>query len=157
MDPLHPMSFWCLVARLDMDIYPYESYEILWICCLIQATISSLNKQHLTCLIDRLANTAWNSACICQSQILNNEIISGWKGNIEKNLSIGYGFPSGTRLMGILRIHLIIFSTECSWSFKTKNRENLKKITLVPIRKLLKQCIFKIQSFFVTNKLSSVK
>ena len=41
MDPLHPMSFWRLVARLDMDIYPQE-----------------------------------------------REVISEWKGNIEKNLSI---------------------------------------------------------------------
>ncbi len=24
MDPLHPMSFWHLVARLDMDIYPQD-------------------------------------------------------------------------------------------------------------------------------------
>ena len=34
--------------------------------------------------------------------------------NIEKNLSIEYGFPSGTHLMGILRIHLMIYSPECS-------------------------------------------
>ncbi len=54
-----------------------------------------------------------NSACICHSQIANNEVISEWKGNIEKNLSIEYGFPSGTRLKGILRIHLKIFSPEC--------------------------------------------
>ncbi len=54
-----------------------------------------------------------NSACICHSQILNNEVISEWKGNIEKKLSIEYGFPSGTRLMGILRIHLKIYLPEC--------------------------------------------
>ncbi len=54
-----------------------------------------------------------NTACICHSQILNNEVISEWKGNIDKYLSIEYGFPSGTRLMGILRIHLNIYSPEC--------------------------------------------
>ncbi len=30
--------------------------------------------------------------------------------SIEKNLSIKYGFPSGTRLMGIICIHLMIYS-----------------------------------------------
>ncbi len=54
-----------------------------------------------------------NSACSCHSQILDNEVISEWKGNIEKNLSIEYGFPSGNRLMGILRIHLKIYLPEC--------------------------------------------
>ena len=32
---------------------------------------------------------------------------------LEKNLSIEYGFPSRTHLMGILYIHLMIFSPEC--------------------------------------------
>ncbi len=58
-----------------------------------------------------------NSACICHSQILNNEVISEWKGTIEKNLSVEYGFPSGTRLMGILRIHLKIYLPECYKTF----------------------------------------
>ena len=64
-------------------------------------------------LTDRLANTAQNSACISHSQILNNEFISERKGNIEKNLSIEYVFPSGTHFMQILRIHLMIYSPEC--------------------------------------------
>ncbi len=55
-----------------------------------------------------------NSACICHSQILNTEVISEWKGNIEKNLSIEYGFSSGTHLMGTLRIHLKIYLPECT-------------------------------------------
>ena len=56
MDPLHPMSFWHLLARLDFRV----------------------------------------------------------EGEHKKNLSIEYGFPSGTRLMGILHIHLMIYSPECS-------------------------------------------
>ena len=39
---------------------------------------------------------------------------------IEKNLSIEYGFPNGTHLMGILRIHLKIYLPEC-WFFQTEN------------------------------------
>ncbi len=59
-------------------------------------------------------NHSLNSACTGHSQILNNEVISEWKGNIEKNLSIEYGFPSGTWMMGILRIHLKIYLPECT-------------------------------------------
>ena len=50
-----------------------------------------------------------NSACICHSHILNNEVISEWKGNIGKNLSIEYGYPSRTCLMEILSIHSMIY------------------------------------------------
>ncbi len=35
------------------------------------------------------------------------------RGTSKKNLSNEYGFPSGTRLMRILRIHLKIYSPEC--------------------------------------------
>ena len=37
-----------------------------------------------------------------QDKWYNNEVISEWKGIIEKNLCIEYGFLSGTRSMGIL-------------------------------------------------------
>ena len=47
-----------------------------------------------------------NFSMICHSKILNNEVISEWRGNIEKNLSIEYGFSSGTR------IHLMIYLPE---------------------------------------------
>ncbi len=60
-----------------------------------------------------------NSACICHSQIANNKVILEWKGNIEKNLSFEYGFPSRTYLMGILCIHLKIYSPECTKSGET--------------------------------------
>ncbi len=59
-----------------------------------------------------------NSACICHLQILNNGVISEWKGNTEKNLSIEYGFPGGTRLMGILCIHLKIYLPECGTNYQ---------------------------------------
>ena len=47
------------------------------------------------------------------SYCLPSKVISEWKGNIENNLSIEYGFPSGTLLMRILHIHLMIYSPEC--------------------------------------------
>ena len=51
-----------------------------------------------------------------------NEVISEWKGNIEKNLSIEYGFPSITRFMGILCIHLMIYLPECACLFELNTR-----------------------------------
>ncbi len=56
---------------------------MLWICFLIQATISSLTNRQTD-------KHSTNSACICNLQIRNNEVISEWKGNIEKNLSIDF-------------------------------------------------------------------
>ena len=81
------------------------------ICCLIQAIISSLNKQHLA---DRLANTSLMQPLFATHKFLR--VISECKGNIRKNLSIEYGFPSGTHLMEILHIHLMIYLTECNKS-----------------------------------------
>ncbi len=42
----------------------------------------------------------------------DHEVISKWKVNIEKNLSIEYGFPRRTCLMRILHIHVMIFLPE---------------------------------------------
>ncbi len=85
---------------------------MLWVCCLIRPTTSSLNRQHLT--EDRLANTAQIQHVFATHKFLIMKSFRTWKGNIEKNLSIEYGFPSGTRLIGILCIYLMIYLPECS-------------------------------------------
>ncbi len=76
MDPLHAMSFWRLLARLDLDIHPQNRCDgfLVW-----------------------------------------------FKPFRKKNLSNEYGFPSGTRLMGILRIHLKIYLPECRCILKYNN------------------------------------
>ena len=72
---------------------------MLWVCCLIQATISSLNKEHST---DRLVNTAriqhvliFIQPVLATHKFLNvnNEVISAWKGNIEKIYPLNMDFP----------------------------------------------------------------
>ena len=82
-----------------MDLLSDSSYHL-------QFEQTTFNRQ--------TGNHSTNSACICHSLILNdNEVTSEWKGNIEKNLSIGYGFHSGTHLMEIFHIHLMNYSPEC--------------------------------------------
>ena len=49
---------------------------------------------------------------------------------IYGHLSIEYGFPSGTRLMGILHIHLKIYSPECTWHSQSKLGPELGAISL---------------------------
>ncbi len=71
-------------------------------------------KKCITNHVD-LLTSKW---CIAIDNMKSYEVISEQKGNIEKNLSTEYGFPSGTRLMGILRIHLKIYSPECNQCFK---------------------------------------
>ncbi len=79
-------------------------------CCLIQATVSSLNKQHLT---DRLANIAPIQPVFATRKFLIMKSRGSGRGTSEKNLSIEYGFPSGTHLREILRIHLMIYLPDC--------------------------------------------
>ena len=80
------------------------------VCYLIQATIYSLNKSY------RLptGKCSTNSDCICHSQNLSNEVISEWKGNIEKMYPLNMDFPAELVWWGILRIHLMISSPECN-------------------------------------------
>ncbi len=49
------------------------------------------------------------------------------EGEHQNTLSIEYGFPSGTRLMGILHIHLMIYSPEC----RIKQKLNSKGVPSV--------------------------
>ncbi len=45
------------------------------------------------------------SCCNCRSKNLNNAVISDWRMNIEKIISIQYGYSDGCRLIGIFHIN----------------------------------------------------
>ena len=47
-----------------------------------------------------------------------SNITSDWKRKIEIKLFIQSAFASGSRLMGIIRIHLMIYFLECTQSEK---------------------------------------
>ncbi len=91
---------WTFTLKIDVIVFLSDSSYHL------QSEQTALNRQ--------TGKDSLNLACICHLLILNNEVISEWKGNIEKNLSIEYVFYSGTRLMGIIRIHLKIYLPECT-------------------------------------------
>ncbi len=97
-----------------MDLLSDSSYHLQF----EQTAFSRQTAKHST-----------NSACICHSQIVNHEVISEWKGNIEKNLSIEYEFPSGTHLIGILDIHLMIYLPGCSIKATTGVTSGFDKVT----------------------------
>ena len=124
MDSLHPISFWHLVARLDMDIYPQN-----------KCFSHTRDKQHIYFFI------FFNNVFIAQKIHVLNAVTKFepallkmaysrqhiyWK----KNLSIEYGFPNGTRLMGNLRIHLMI-SLECNATHQ--NYQQMQLCCLCPL------------------------
>ncbi len=73
-----------------------------------------------------------NSACIFVTHKFN--VISDWKWNIKKNLSIEYGFPIGTHFMGILCIYFMIYLPECmfytSWHRQFMKTQILSSLSL---------------------------
>ncbi len=98
---------WTFTLKIDVMVFQSDSSYHL------HSEQTAFNRQ--------TGKHSLNSACICHSQILNYEVISVWKGDIEKNLSMEYGFPSGTRLMVILRIHLKIYLSECRFHQRIYN------------------------------------
>ncbi len=65
---------WTFTLKIDVMVFQSDSNHHL------QSEQTEFNRQ--------TGKHSLNSACICHLQILNNEVISEWKGNIEKNLSI---------------------------------------------------------------------
>ena len=92
--------------------------------------------------------------CIFHSQIPNNEVISEWKGNIEKNVFIECGFPCGTRLMGTLCIHLMIYSPEYSVKDALYRYENFF-IMLYHNSKLCNHILHEVRKQLVTSTIWS--
>ncbi len=85
MDPLHPMSFWRLVARLDMDIYPQTK-------CYGSAVWLKLPSPVWTNKIKQKDGQTQQEFSLYL--LLTNEVISEWKGNIEKNYQLNMDFPA---------------------------------------------------------------
>ncbi len=55
----------------------------------------------------------------------NSNITSDWKRKIEIKLFIQSAFASGSRLMGIIHIHLMIYFLECVIGSRTKQKNKL--------------------------------